>query len=450
VQGFNLGPGRASLRGMTTPHAFDVLRERGFVSQVTDEAAVRAALGAGPVTFYVGFDPTASSLHAGSLLPLMAMAQLARLGHRPIFILGGGTAMVGDPSGKTELRQMLTPEQIRENGLGLRRQFERFCPLDQGQGRVLDNAEWLLALNYIEFLRDIGRHFSVNRMLAHESYKIRLERGLSFLEFNYQLLQAYDFLHLSRRYGCSLQMGGDDQWGNIVAGMDLIRRLEAKEAHGLTFPLLTTATGEKMGKTARGAVWLDAARTSPHDFFQYFRNTDDRDVERFLKFFTFLPLDGIARLSALKGAELNSAKVVLAYCATEIVHGEAQAKLALSETHALHPGDRSIDAALSFLGMAGAIPEVAQGPQSSSMTSTTYTSRRIREGVLVVDAFLEAKLVKSKGEARRKIAEGGLRVGERVVKSHEEKLAPEEFEGGKLVIWFGKKKPHLITIEDDE
>jgi tyrosyl-tRNA synthetase len=430
----------------TTQNAFDVLEERGFVSQVTDREAVRAALGAGPVTFYVGFDPTAPSLHAGSLLPLMAMAQLERLGHRPIFILGGGTSMVGDPSGKTELRQMLTVEQIRENGQGLQAQFARFCPLGEGRGRMLDNADWLLPLNYIQFLREIGRHFSVNRMLSFESYKLRLERGLSFLEFNYQLLQAYDFLVLYREHGCRMQMGGDDQWGNIVAGIDLIRRVAAQEALGLTFPLLTTASGEKMGKTARGAVWLSAERTSPHDFFQYFRNTDDRDAGRFLGYFTFLPMERVRELAALEGAGLNTAKVVLAYCITEIVHGTETARTALAETRALHPTDGAIAAAVAFLGLEPAA-EAAGG--NISMASTAYSRAQLAQGISVVDAFLDAKLVKSKGEARRKIAEGGLRVGERVVRSHEERLALEDFQGGKLVIWFGKKKPHLVVIEGD-
>jgi tyrosyl-tRNA synthetase len=427
-------------------NAFDVLEERGFVSQVTDREAVRAALGQGPVTFYVGFDPTAASLHVGSMVPLMAMANLQRLGHRPIFILGGGTAMVGDPSGKSEMRKMLTREQIASNGEGLKRQFERFCSLEGGGGLMLDNAEWLLPLNYVEFLRDIGRHFSVNRMLSHESYKIRLERGLSFLEFNYQLLQAYDFLTLFQRHACLMQMGADDQWGNIVAGMDLIRRLEAKEAHGLTFPLLATASGEKMGKTARGAVWLDGALTSPHDFFQYFRNADDRDVERFLKLFTFLPMDRVRELAGLQGQQINAAKVVLAYCVTEIVHGTDKAMTALTETRSLHVGDPAIAAALDFLGLE---TRMGASTEEASMTSTCYTSQRIGEGLLVVDAFLDGKLVKSKGEARRKISEGGLRVGERVVKSHEEKISLDEFKDGKLVIWFGKKKPHLIIIKDD-
>ncbi len=306
-------------------NVYQTFKERGFIAQVTDEAELEALLGRERVTCYIGFDPTATSLHAGSLLPLMALAHMQRAGHRTIAILGAGTAMIGDPSGKTEMRKMLTPEEIAENGRQMQRQFSRFVRLDGDQGLMLNNADWLLPLSYISFLRDYGRYFSVNRMLSFEAYKQRMERGLSFLEFNYQLLQAYDFLVLFQKHGCSLQMGGDDQWGNIVAGMDLIRRLESKPAYGLTFPLLQTASGEKMGKTAKGAVWLDAERTSPYDFFQYFRNTDDRDVKRFLGYFTFLPMAEIETLTAGAGAALNAAKERLAYEVTKIVHGEPAA-----------------------------------------------------------------------------------------------------------------------------
>jgi tyrosyl-tRNA synthetase len=311
---------------MTTPdpEALRVLRERGFIQQVSDEEDLKRQLGEGRVTFYSGFDPTASSLHVGSLVPLMAMAHLGRAGHRPIAVLGGGTTMVGDPSGKTELRQMLTKETIAANRVGIEAQIRRVLAAVPDVV-VVDNGDWLLPLNYIDFLRDIGRHFSVNRMLAAEAYKLRLEKGLSFIEFNYQLLQAYDFLVLERSHGCTLQIGGDDQWGNIVAGVDLIRRVDQKQAFALTFPLITTATGAKMGKTAAGAVWLDAARTSPYDFFQYFVNVDDRDVVRFLKLFTVVPLPEIARFEAVEGAELRDAKRLLAHGVTAIVHGATAA-----------------------------------------------------------------------------------------------------------------------------
>ena len=289
-----------------TESLLSTLRDRGFIAQISDEAALAALLAKGRVTFYCGFDPTGPSLHVGSMVPLMAMAHLARAGHRPIGVLGGGTAMIGDPSGKTEMRQLISAETIEQNRRSIEPQVRRFIVDLVGEGAadalVVDNAEWLLSLKYIEFLRDVGRLFSVNRMLAAEAYKQRLEKGLSFIEFNYQILQAYDFLVLRRRYDCALQIGGDDQWGNILAGTDLIRRLDQKEAYGLTFPLMTTATGAKMGKTAAGAVWLAADRTSPFDFYQYFVNVDDRDVIRFLKLLTFLPLEEIARFEALGGS----------------------------------------------------------------------------------------------------------------------------------------------------
>ena len=303
--------------------ALHVLRERGFVQQLSDEAGLRRASAPARSRFYAGFDPTAASLHVGSLVPIMAMAHLARAGHRPIAVLGGGTAMVGDPIGKTEMRQLLTQEAIAANRRGIEPQIRNV--LGDERARFVDNAEWLLPLNYIEFLRDIGRHFSVNRMLGAEAYKLRLEKGLSFIEFNYQLLQAYDFLVLNEKYDCALQIGGDDQWGNIVAGIDLIRRVRQKESFALTFPLLTTASGAKMGKTAAGAVWLDAARTTPYDFYQYFVNVDDRDVIRFMKLLTFIPMDEIARYGELQGAELRDAKRALARGVTEVVHGAAAA-----------------------------------------------------------------------------------------------------------------------------
>lgn len=298
-------------------HVLDVLQERGFLEQTTGEEEVRELLAA-PTTCYIGFDPTASSFHVGHLLPIMALAHMQRAGHRPIALVGGGTAMIGDPSGKTEMRKLLTRDEIEENARGLKAQLARFLDFDRG-AMLLNNADWLLGLNYIEFLRDIGVHFSVNRMLAAESYRQRLETGLNFIEFNYMLLQAYDFLHLFQRYGCRLQMGGNDQWGNIVAGVELIRRVEGAAAHGITFPLLTTASGAKMGKTAQGAVWLDPERTSPYDFYQYWINTEDPDVERFLGLFTFLPMEEVRELGRLEGARIREAKEVLAFEVTKLV-----------------------------------------------------------------------------------------------------------------------------------
>jgi tyrosyl-tRNA synthetase len=405
--------------------AFQTLTERGFVSQATDAADIERLLAAGPVTFYIGFDPTADSLHAGSLLPLMAMAHLQRAGHRPIALLGGGTAMVGDPSGKTEMRRMLSREQIARNAEGLKQQLGRFIDLDAAL--VLDNADWLLDLNYIDFLRDIGRHFSVNRMLSFESYKIRLERGLSFLEFNYQLLQAYDFLVLHRAHGCRLQLGGDDQWGNIVAGLDLVRRVEATEVFGLTLPLLTTAGGEKMGKTAQGAIWLAAERTSPYDFYQYFRNTDDRDVERFLRFFTFLEPDAVQRLGRQQGAALNEAKEVLATEVTAIVHGRDAA-------------DKARRAARSAFGGAG--------DGAADIPTTRLPAERLRAGMLAIDLFAEVGLVKSKSEARRLIKQGGARVGGQRVVDFEHRIGLDDLDGGAVLLRAGKKRVHRVVADE--
>jgi tyrosyl-tRNA synthetase len=399
------------------PEALRVLRERGFIQQISDETELRQQLASDRVTFYSGFDPTASSLHVGSLVPLMAMAHLARAGHRPIAVLGGGTTMVGDPSGKTELRQMLTKEVIAENRVGIDRQVRNILK-DAPDVIVVDNAEWLLPLNYIDFLRDIGRHFSVNRMIAAEAYKQRLEKGLSFIEFNYQLLQAYDFLVLRRQHGCTLQIGGDDQWGNIVAGVDLIRRVDQAQAYALTFPLITTATGAKMGKTAAGAVWLDAQRTSPFDFYQYFVNVDDRDVVRFLKLFTVLPLAEIARFETIEGAELRDAKAMLAHGVTAIVHGGTAA-------------DEARQAAAAAFGGGGdesAIPTFA-----------------IAGGEKIIDVLAASGLAASKSVARRLVEQGGVRLGERKIATVDETLAATDIGDG-VLLHAGKKSVRRLVL----
>src|SRR5512139_2795513 len=313
------------MQTMSDRTVYDVFRERGFIEQVTDEAEIPEIL-KGKVTCYIGFDPTASSCHVGNLVPIMALAHMQRHGHRPIALAGGGAGLVGDPSGKDEMRQILSYEEIGRNAGCQKKQFALFLDFSKDRALLLNNADWLTKLNYIDFLRDIGVHFSVNRMLAAESIKIRLETGLSFIEFNCQLLQAYDFWHLFKHYDCRIQMGGSDQWGNIVAGIDLIRRLEGKEAYGMTFPLIMTADGRKMGKTEKGAVWLDAERTSPYDYYQFWINTDDRDVIRFLSLFTFLPMEEIRDCGKLEGAELRKAKEVLAFEATQILHGKEEAE----------------------------------------------------------------------------------------------------------------------------
>jgi tyrosyl-tRNA synthetase len=399
------------------PEALRVLRERGFIQQLTDEEAIRKALADGRVTFYAGFDPTASSLHLGHFLPLMAMAHLARAGHRPIAVLGGGTAMVGDPSGKTELRQMLTAEVIAQNRVGIEAQVRSILK-DAPDAVVVDNGEWLLPLNYVDFLREIGRHFSVNRMLSMEAYKLRLEKGLSFIEFNYQLLQSYDFLVLRRKFGCTLQIGGDDQWGNIVAGIELIRRVDQGEAFGLTHPLIMTAAGTKMGKTAAGAVWLDAQRTSPYDFYQYFVNVDDRDVVRFLKLFTHYPVAEIARFETVEGAELREAKAWLAHGVTTIVHGTAAADEA----------KRAAAAAFGGGGDAASIPTFAVAGTEK-----------------IVDVLAACGLAASKSAARRLVEQGGVRLGDRKVASVDDALSPGELAGGAL-LQAGKKHVRRLVI----
>lgn len=405
-------------------NAFDVLNERGFIAQASDEAGIRRSLDEGSITFYIGFDSTATSLHAGSLVPIMAMMNLQRAGHRPIALVGGGTTMVGDPSGKTEMRQMLDEETIRANGRAIHAQLNRYLHFDKGQAISLDNADWLLDLNYITFLRDIGRHFSVNRMLTAEAYRQRLERGLSFIEFNYQLLQAYDFLHLFRTYHCTMQMGGDDQWGNILAGVDLIRRVEGQEAFAMTFPLLTTASGTKMGKSAEGAVWLDASLRSPYEFYQYWVNCDDRDVEKFLKMFTFLPLDEIARLGALQGAELREAKQVLAFEATQITHGREEAERA----HA------AAQAAFS------------DGGDLSGMPATSIPASRLQAGLGVVEIFTEVGLTPSRNEARRLLKQGGLYVNDQRVSDPEALLGENDLTDDGILLRAGKKKYHRLLI----
>lgn len=406
-------------------NAFDILQERGFIAQVTDEDAVRKMLGEGQITFYVGFDGTADSMHAGHLVPVMAMMHLQRAGHRPIGLVGGGTTMVGDPSGKTEMRQMLSEESIEANAHKLHAQLNHYLHFDEGRAIPENNARWLLDLKYISFLREIGRHFSVNRMLAAEAYKLRLERGLSFIEFNYQLLQAYDFLELYRRYGCTMQMGGDDQWSNLLAGVDLIRRVEGATAQAMTYHLLTTADGAKMGKTAAGAVWLDPERLSPYDYYQYWINCDDRDVAKLLKIFTFLPITEINRLAALEGAELREAKRVLAFEATALTHGEAEAHAAEAAAHAAF----------------------AQGGDLSAMPTTPIDFARLVGGLGVLEIFTEVGLTQSRGEARRMVQQGGIYVNDQRVDEVEAVLTPDNLTPAGILLRAGKKKYHRLIVE---
>ena len=408
-------------------NVFDELKERGFIAQVSDEDAVRKMLGEKMVTFYVGFDGTAASLHAGSLVPIMAMMHLRRAGHRAIAVVGGGTTMVGDPSGKTEMRRLLDEGLIRSYGKSILDQLDRYLRFDGTGAIAVDNADWLLPLNYIRFLREIGRHFSVNRMLAAEAYKLRLEKGLSFIEFNYQLLQAYDYLYLFRTYGCTLQLGGDDQWGNILAGVDLIRRVEGAEAQAMTFPLLTTSSGAKMGKTAKGAVWLDPALFSPYDFYQYWINCDDRDVGRFLRLYTLLPLDEIRRLETLKDHEINEAKRLLAYEATKLAHGEDAAREARA-------------AAAAAFGGAGE-------KDIRAMPTTSIPSARLEAGISPAELFTDVGLTPSRAEAKRLIKQGGLTVNDERIDSLERLLTIKDVGPDGLVLKAGKKKIHRVVPE---
>jgi tyrosyl-tRNA synthetase len=402
----------------------DVLRERGFIKQCTDEKKLEEFMDAGPVTFYAGFDPTGPSLHAGHMIPLFAMAHLYQAGHKAIALVGGGTARIGDPSGKTEMRRMLSVEQIGENALALKEQMSRFMKFDGEHALMVDNADWLADLNYIEFLRDIGRHFSVNRMLSFETYKMRLETGLSFIEFNYQLLQSYDFLVLNREYGCTLQIGGDDQWGNIVAGADLIRRIEGREAIGLTFPLVTRADGKKMGKTEKGALFLDPSMVSPYEFFQYWRNVPDADTEKFLFLYTFLPAEEVRELGALKGQEINRAKERLAYEITKIVHGKEEA-------------EKAGDAARSAFAGGGSS---AGAEDRSAIPSKTISKADLEAGIHILDVFSMTSLCTSKSEARRLVSQGGARVGEKQIKDIDAVIGPEALKEGEILLRAGKKR----------
>ncbi|MBN2343138.1 MAG: tyrosine--tRNA ligase [Deltaproteobacteria bacterium] len=408
---------------MSKKSCYDVLAERGFVKQCTDEDAVRKLLNDEQVTVYIGFDPTAKSLHAGSLVPIMGLMHLAREGHNPIALVGGGTGLIGDPSGKTETRQLLTRETLRENFEGVKAQLGRFLDFENKNVVAVDNSEWLEPLNYVDFLREIGRHFSVNRMLSFEAYKQRMEKGLSFLEFNYQLCQAYDFLVLYQKYGCKMQMGGDDQWGNIVAGVDLVRRVEGAQVYGLTFPLLTTATGAKMGKTASGAVWLDDSLLSSYDYYQYWINVDDRDVIRFLKMFTLLPMEEIARLSSLEGADIREAKQVLAFEATKICHGEESA-------------NKAKEGAQAAFGAGGDI---------ENMPSTEISAERIKSGVRATELFVEVGLCKSNGEAVKLFRSGAGWVGNRQLKDHMEVISDADFDADETILRAGKKRRHRIV-----
>lgn len=404
---------------------FDTLYERGFIAQLTDEEAIRHLLENEKVTFYIGFDPTADSLHVGHFLQMMVMAHMQRAGHRPIAIIGAGTAMVGDPSGRTDMRKMLTREEIQHNGERFKKQMSRFIDFSDGKALMLDNSDWLLKLNYVDFLRTIGVHFSVNRMLTAECFKTRLEKGLSFIEFNYMLMQSYDFLKLFQEYGCIMQLGGNDQWSNILSGIDLIRRVEGKEAYGMTFTLLETSEGKKMGKTQKGAIWLDAEKTPPYEFYQYWRNIHDNDVIKCLKLLTFIPMDDINKLSRLSDKEINEAKKLLAFEVTKLVHGEDEARKAQEAAYALFE---------------------KQG-DSAYMPTTEISFEELENGINVLDLLLKTGLIPSKGEGRRLISQGGIYINNNKLESFDVNLTSQDLKDGSIIIKKGKKTYHKVVVK---
>ncbi|NLI57054.1 MAG: tyrosine--tRNA ligase [Clostridium sp.] len=403
---------------------FQTLKERGFIAQITHEEPVKKILENEKVTFYIGFDPTADSLHVGHFLQMVVMSHMQKAGHRPIAIIGGGTTMVGDPTGKTDMRKMMTREEIQKNAENFKKQLSKFIDFSDGKALMIDNADWLLELNYVRFLREIGVHFSVNRMLTAECFKSRLEKGLSFIEFNYMLMQSYDFLKLYQDYGCVLQLGGDDQWSNILGGIDLIRRVEGKEVYGMTFNLLTTSEGVKMGKTEKGALWLDANKTPPYEFYQYWRNINDKDVINCLKLLTFLPMDEIEKLSKLEGQEINEAKKVLAYEVTKLIHGEEEAIKAQNAAQALF----------------------GKGVSSDDMPTTEISNNDILDGINIIDLLVKTKLVPSKGEGRRLIQQGGISVNNEKINEFNFTVKTDDFKDNELIIKKGKKVYHKVKL----
>jgi tyrosyl-tRNA synthetase len=401
---------------------YQTLKERGFIAQVTHEEPIKELLEKGKIAFYIGFDATADSLHVGHFLQLVVMAHMQRAGHKPIALVGGGTTMVGDPTGKTDMRRMMTREEIMHNADNFKKQISKFIDFSEGKALMVDNADWLLDLNYIQFLREIGVHFSVNRMLTAECFKSRLEKGLSFIEFNYMLMQSYDFLKLYQEHGCVMQLGGDDQWSNILGGIELIRRVEGKEAYGMTFTLLTTSEGKKMGKTEKGALWLDAEKTPPYDFYQYWRNTHDNDVIKCLKLLTFRPMEEIEKLAQLKDQEINIAKKILAFEVTKLVHGEEEALKAQKTAEALF----------------------TKGASTDDMPTTEIALQEISEGISIIDLLLKAKLITSKGEGRRLIEQGGIYVNDNRVEGFDRVIKKDDLVNNELIIKKGKKVYHRV------
>ena len=405
-------------------NVFDLFKERGLIAQATDEASIRELLGKEKITFYTGFDPTADSLHVGPFMQLIIMRYMQQAGHRPIVLLGGGTTMVGDPTGKTDMRKMLTQEQIRHNADEFKKQMSKFIDFSEGKAIMANNADWLLGLNYVDFLREIGVHFSVNKMLTAECVKTRMEKGITFLEFNYMLMQSYDFLHLAREYGCKMQFGGNDQWSNIIGGVELNRRCDNRDVYGMTFTLLTTREGKKMGKTEKGAVWLDPEKTSPYEFFQYWRNIDDCEVQNCLKLLTGVPVKEIDAIDMGNASDVNKAKELLAYELTSLVHSKEDAEKAIATAKRLFSGEMDAE----------------------HMPATVVDATLVADGkASVLDLLVAAGLAPSKGEARRLVQQGGISVdGEKV--TDVSAAVNAEALGKGIVIKKGKKVYHRITL----
>ena len=403
---------------------YEELVARGLIAQVTDEEEIRELVNSGKAVFYIGFDPTADSLHVGHFMALCLMKRLQMAGNKPIALIGGGTAMVGDPSGRTDMRQMMTPETIQHNVDCFKKQMSRFIDFSDDKALMVNNADWLMDLNYVDVLRDVGAHFSVNRMLTAECYKQRMEKGLSFLEFNYMIMQSYDFYALYKKYGCNMQFGGDDQWSNMLGGTELIRRKLGKDAYAMTINLLLNSEGTKMGKTQSGAVWLSAEKTSPYDFYQYWRNVDDSDVIKCLKMLTFLSLEEIAELEKLEGAEINKAKEILAFELTKLVHGEEEATKAQNTARTVFAG----------------------GGKDANMPSTDLTKEELGEGIQILDLLVKCELISSKGEGRRLIKQNGISVNDAKVTDIFLEIKEDDFTDNELVIKKGKKVYHKINL----
>ena len=407
---------------------YEELVARGLIAQVTDEKEIRELVNSGKAVFYIGFDPTADSLHVGHFMALCLMKRLQMAGNKPIALIGGGTAMVGDPSGRTDMRQMMTPETIQHNVDCFKKQMSRFIDFSDDKALMVNNADWLMDLNYVDVLRDVGAHFSVNRMLTAECYKQRMEKGLSFLEFNYMIMQSYDFYALYKKYGCNMQFGGDDQWSNMLGGTELIRRKLGKDAYAMTINLLLNSEGKKMGKTQSGAVWLSAEKTSPYDFYQYWRNVDDSDVIKCLKMLTFLSLEEIAELEKLEGAEINKAKEVLAFELTKLVHGEEEATKAQNTARTVFAG----------------------GGKDANMPSTDLTKEELGEGIQILDLLVKCGLISSKGEGRRLITQNGISVNDAKVTDIFLEIKEDDFTDNELVIKKGKKIHHKVNLVDNK